>query len=119
MERTGGTPVRSRLLQRDIVLHDADDVRLSFEIFDEGLRETHFRISILRWSRRCRLAPEAPQKIARRADDHSEIALRNAPVPWPWIMRSSFTPFKKASSKNLSTRSTASSVFLPMRFSSL
>src|SRR2546425_3301088 len=42
MKRTARDPVRAGLLQRDIVLHDTDNVRLAAQIVDESLRETHF-----------------------------------------------------------------------------
>src|SRR5215831_4715885 len=41
MKRAGRAPIRPGFLQRHIILHDADDVRLTFEIFDKLLRETH------------------------------------------------------------------------------
>ena len=41
MKRTTRNPVRTGLFQTYIVLHNADDVGLPFEIVDEGLRETH------------------------------------------------------------------------------
>src|SRR5204863_1909323 len=34
-------PVGAGFLQRHIVLHDANNVRLSFQIVDESVRETH------------------------------------------------------------------------------
>ena len=42
MKRATRNPVGAGLLERHIVLHDADNVRLAFEIVDESLRETHW-----------------------------------------------------------------------------
>src|SRR5437660_8291659 len=41
MKRTARHPVRAGLFQRDIVLHDANNVRLAAQVVDEGLRKTH------------------------------------------------------------------------------
>ena len=43
MKRATGHPVRALFFQRDIVLHDAHNVRLAFEIINEGLWKTHER----------------------------------------------------------------------------
>src|SRR5205823_3932071 len=41
VKRTTGHPIRASLLQRNIILHDANNVRLAAQIIDEGLRKTH------------------------------------------------------------------------------
>src|SRR5947199_6224758 len=48
----------------------------------------------------------------------SRTALRNAPVPKPWMMRTACLPSSSARSRNLSDSSSASSTRWPMRLSS-
>jgi hypothetical protein len=41
VKRAARDPIRPGLLERDIVLHDADNVRVASKIIDEGLWKTH------------------------------------------------------------------------------
>ena len=41
MKRTSRDPIRAGLFQRDIVLHDANNVRLAAQIINESLWKTH------------------------------------------------------------------------------
>src|SRR5260370_838488 len=47
MERAASHPVRTLFFQRDIVLHDADNVRLTFQVIDEGLWKAHEELGFL------------------------------------------------------------------------
>ena len=104
MERTESLPRVPHLLQRHDVADERDDVRLRFQVVDEGLGEKghqSFSSTIV--------APSPPSLSAAGATlatsgcdrTNDRNASRSRPVPWPCTMRSRRSSATIASSRSL------------------